>query len=215
MAGWLDTGVVTDVLEVGQGPIGDEVPAAWAPDAGSAAERSPPVADPPPPMSMKRERSFISRAWMSSGLPWDSLNASHLASHSPQCVCVCPGSAAVCGWEWTKVGWTEGTLVVTGWSPTMEEEEEGGVVVWKEVGGVSCGPGMAVVRMTEEEREAVEEEGGDTDGCSEETSLARRVEEGGEDTGVWAGGGEVSSGGGRPEMLAGGKGEGADVAMTG
>lgn len=70
--------MVTDVLEAGQGPIGDEVPAAWAPDAGSAAERSPPVADPPPPMSMKRERSFISRAWMSSGLPWDSLNASHL-----------------------------------------------------------------------------------------------------------------------------------------
>lgn len=54
--------------------------------------------------------------------------ASHLASHSPQCVCVCPGRAAVWGWEWTNVGWTEGTLVVTGWSPTAEDVEEAGGV---------------------------------------------------------------------------------------
>lgn len=159
LAAWLEPGVVTDVPEVEQGPIGDEVPAAEAPEAGSAAKMSPWAGGTPPPRSMKRERSFFSRAWMSSGFPWDSVEASHLrkisldvlqevvlhqiliintaesfnkntsdtphlASHSPQCVCVCPGRAAVWGWEWTKVGWTEGTLVVTGWSPTVEEEEE-------------------------------------------------------------------------------------------
>lgn len=72
--------MVTDVLEVEQGPIGDEeVPAAGAPaEAGSAAKMSPWVDGTPPPRSMKRERSFFSRAWMSSGLPWDSVNASHL-----------------------------------------------------------------------------------------------------------------------------------------
>lgn len=56
---------------------------------------------------------------------------SHLASHSPQCVCVCPGRAAVWGWEWTSVGWTEGTLVVTDWSPTAEDVEEAGGVRWE------------------------------------------------------------------------------------
>lgn len=137
LAGWPVPGVVTDVLEVEQGPIGDEVPATEAPEAGSAAKMSPWVGG---PRSMKRERSFFSKAWMSSGLTWDS---SHLASHSPQCVCVCPGRAAVCGWEWTKVGWTEGTLVVTGWSPTAaaaaEEDAaaEGGGEGWEAVEGTS------------------------------------------------------------------------------
>lgn len=72
---------------------------------------------------------------------------------------------------------------------------------------------MAVVGMTEEEREGVEGEVEETDGRSEETSLHVRVEEGGEDTrgAVWAGGGEVSIVGG---MLAGGKVEGTEVAMT-
>lgn len=82
MAGRLEPGVVTDVLEVEQVPIGDEVPAAEAPAARSAAEASPGAEGTPPPRSMKRERSFFSRTWMSSGLPWDS--ASHLASQSPQ-----------------------------------------------------------------------------------------------------------------------------------
>lgn len=70
--------MVTDVLEVEQTPIGDEVPATEAPEAGSAAEMSPWVGGTPPPRSMKRDRSFISRAWMSSGFPCDSVDASHL-----------------------------------------------------------------------------------------------------------------------------------------
>lgn len=67
--------------------------------------------------------------------------------------------------------------------------------------------------MTEEEREGVEEEVGETDGRSEETSMAAGVEEEGGDTrgGVWTGGGEVSIVGG---MLADGKVEGTEVAMT-
>lgn len=77
MDGWLEPGVVTDVLEVEQGPIGDEVPAAEPPDAGSA-KMSPWVGGTPPPRSIKRDRSFFSRAWMSSGLPWDSVDPSHL-----------------------------------------------------------------------------------------------------------------------------------------
>lgn len=79
-------------------------------------------------------------------------------------MCVWPGRAAVCGWEWTRVGWTEGTLVVTGWSPTAEDEEEGGGVGWEAAEGAIWGPGMAVVGMTEEERDGAEEEGGETDG---------------------------------------------------
>lgn len=57
---------------------------------------------------------------------------------------------------------------------------------------------MAVVGMTEDDREGEEQEGGETDGRSEETSLATKVEEGGEDTKgvVWTGGGEVSIVGG-------------------
>lgn len=55
---------------------------------------------------------------------------SYLVSHSPQWACVCPGSATVCGCEWTSVGCTEGTLAVTGWRPTAEEDEGG-----EEVGG--------------------------------------------------------------------------------
>lgn len=80
---------------------------------------------------------------------------------------------------------------------------------WEAAEGASWGPGMAVVGMTEEEREAVEEEGG-------ETSPGGRAEEGGEVTRgrAWAGGGEVSIDGGMLEMLAGGKVEGTEVAMT-
>lgn len=101
--------------------------------------------------------------------------------------------------------------MVTGWSPTAQEEEGG--VGWEAAEGASWGPGMAVVGMTEEEREEMEEEVGEIDRWSEDTSPAIRVEEGGEDTrgAVWAGGGEVSIAGG---MLAGGKVEGSEVAMT-
>lgn len=70
--------MVTDVPELEQTTSGDEVPVAEAPGAWSAAETSPWVGGTPPPRSMKRERSFISRAWMSSGLPCDSADASHL-----------------------------------------------------------------------------------------------------------------------------------------
>lgn len=75
---WLEPGTVTDVVEVEQGPTGDEVPAAVAPEASSAAEMSAWVDGAPPPRSMKRDRSFLSKAWMSSGLPWDSEEASLL-----------------------------------------------------------------------------------------------------------------------------------------
>lgn len=82
LAGWLGPDVATDVLEVEQEPIGDEVPATEAPEASSAAEMSPWVGGTPPPRSMKRERSFFSKAWMSSGLPCDSVDASHLRKRS-------------------------------------------------------------------------------------------------------------------------------------
>lgn len=52
-------------------------------------------------------------------------------------------------------------MVVTGRSPTSEEEEGG--VGWEAAEGASWGPGMAVVGMTEEEREGVEKEVGETD----------------------------------------------------
>ncbi len=81
LAGWLEPGVVTDVLEVEAGPNGDEVPAAEAPEAGSAAKMSPWVGGTPPPRSIKRERSFFSKAWISSGLPWDSVDASLLRKY--------------------------------------------------------------------------------------------------------------------------------------
>ena len=104
-------------------------------------------------------------------------------------------------------------MVVTGWSPTAEEEEEmGGRGVGREAAeGASWGPGIAVVGMTVEEREVVEEVG-ETDGRSEETSLAVGAEEGGEDKSeaAWIGGGEVSIVGGMLE----GKVEGTEVAMT-
>lgn len=69
---------MTDVVEVGLGPNGDEVPATEAPEARSAAEISPWLDGATPPRSMKRDRSFLSRAWMSSGLVRDSEEASHL-----------------------------------------------------------------------------------------------------------------------------------------
>lgn len=87
LAGWLEPGEVTEVLEVEQGPMGDEVPAAAeAPEAASAARASPWAGGTAPPRSMKRDRSFFSRAWMSSGLPWDSADASHLRGSSKQCL---------------------------------------------------------------------------------------------------------------------------------
>lgn len=84
--------MVTDVPEVEQTPSGDEVPATEAPDAGSAAETSPWVGGTPPPRSMNRERSFISRAWMSSGLPCDSVDASHLRKLSVNVFATCAES---------------------------------------------------------------------------------------------------------------------------
>lgn len=84
--------MVTDVPEVEQTPSGDEVPATEVPDAGSAAETSPWVGGTPPPRSMNRERSFISRAWMSSGLPCDSVDASHLRKLSVNVFATCAES---------------------------------------------------------------------------------------------------------------------------
>lgn len=60
--GRLEPGVVTDVVEVAHEPIGEEVPAAEAPEARSAATLSPWAEGTAPPRSIKRERSFISRA---------------------------------------------------------------------------------------------------------------------------------------------------------
>lgn len=114
---------------------------------------------------------------------------SHLESHSPQWVCVCPGNAAVC--EWTSVGCTEGTLAVTGWRPTAEEDEGGEEVEvgrggprWGTAAGTSCGPGMAVVGTAVEERAGPgeEEEVGESDGRSKETWVERGGEEEGGDT---------------------------------
>lgn len=77
--------MVIDMLEVEQGPIGDEVPAAEVPEAGSAGKMSPWEGGTPPPRSMKRDRSFFSRAWMSSGLPWDSVDVSLLRNDMDEC----------------------------------------------------------------------------------------------------------------------------------
>lgn len=71
--------MVTGVLEVEQVPSGDEVPAAVATEAGSVAKTSPCVGGTPPPRSIKRDRSFFSRAWISSGLPCSSEVTSHLS----------------------------------------------------------------------------------------------------------------------------------------
>lgn len=70
--------MVTGVLEEEQVPNGDDVPAAVATEAGSVAKTSPCAGGTPPPRSMKRDRSFFSRAWMSSGLPCSSEATSHL-----------------------------------------------------------------------------------------------------------------------------------------
>lgn len=70
--------MVTGVLEVEQVPWGDEVPVTVATKACSAAMTSPCVGGTPPPRSMKRDRSFFSRAWISSGLPCNSEVTSHL-----------------------------------------------------------------------------------------------------------------------------------------
>lgn len=80
--------MVTEVVEVELGPFGDEVPATGTPEAGSAARMSPWVEGTPPPRSMKRDRNFFSRAWMSSGLPWDS-DASHLGKRLMKVLQVC------------------------------------------------------------------------------------------------------------------------------
>lgn len=60
LTGWLEP-AVTDVVEVEPVPPGDEVPVTAAPEAGSIA-KSPCVDGTPAPRSMKRERSFLSRA---------------------------------------------------------------------------------------------------------------------------------------------------------
>lgn len=70
--------MVIGVLEVEQVPSGDEVPATVAAEAGSVAKTSPCVGGTPAPRSMKRDRSFFSRAWISSGLPCNSEVTSHL-----------------------------------------------------------------------------------------------------------------------------------------
>lgn len=55
-------------------------------------------------------------------------------------------------------------MVVTGWSPTAEEEELEGGGEDTVAEGVSCGPGMAVVGMTVVESEGVEDVIGEPDG---------------------------------------------------
>lgn len=107
---------------------------------------------------------------------------SYLESHSPQCVCVCPGNATVCGCEWTSVGCTaEGTLAATGWKPTAEEDE----------GGEEVEVEMAAAGATAEERAGPGEEdevgesdgrSKESDGRSKETSVEAGGEEEGEDT---------------------------------
>lgn len=68
-------GVVTGVVTGVHTPFGDDVPPTDTPGTSSP---SPWLCDTPPPRSMKSDRSFISSAWMSSGLPCDSAEASHL-----------------------------------------------------------------------------------------------------------------------------------------
>lgn len=60
LAGWPEPDAVAEVKEVEQGPIGDDVPPTAAREAGSPA--SPCVDVTTPPRSMKRDRSFLSRA---------------------------------------------------------------------------------------------------------------------------------------------------------
>lgn len=61
-----------------EAPMEDEVPAPEAPEVRSAVKMSPWVDGTPTPRSMKRDRSFLSRAWISSGFPKESEEASHL-----------------------------------------------------------------------------------------------------------------------------------------
>lgn len=76
--GRLEPGVVMGALEVEMATIGDVVPATEVPETPSVAKTSPGVEGTLPPRSIKRDRNFFSRTWMSSGLPWDSEDTSHL-----------------------------------------------------------------------------------------------------------------------------------------
>lgn len=69
----------TEAVEV---PDGEEVPPAGAPEVASTGGGSPWGETTPPPRSMKSERSFFSRDWMSSGLLWHSVEASHLGRNA-------------------------------------------------------------------------------------------------------------------------------------
>lgn len=70
--------MVTDAEDEEPGPIGDEVPATEVPETRSAARVSPWLEGTAPPRSINKDRSFISRAWMSSGFPCESADTSLL-----------------------------------------------------------------------------------------------------------------------------------------
>lgn len=95
--------------------------------------------------------------------------------------------------------------MVTGWRPTEVDKPAAGTGGAEE-GGEICGPGMAVVGITDAEV-------GETDGLSNESL---RAEEGGEDTNgtVWPRREEVSTVGGMLEMLVVGTEVGSEAAET-
>ena len=79
-----ELGEVTEAVEVEKGPTGVAVVVVVPAPGGGPGEGSPAGSSPgaaagaAPPRSLNRERSFLSRAWMSSTLPWGSPVASHL-----------------------------------------------------------------------------------------------------------------------------------------
>lgn len=111
------------------------------------------------------------------------------------------------------MGWTGGTFVVTGWSPTEGAKPAVGTAGVVE-DGQSCGPRMAVVGIMEDmEVDDVREDVGETDGWADEISMDVRREEGGEDTNgtAWPGAEEVSAVWGMLEMMAVGREEGREA----
>lgn len=135
-------------LGVDEWPVGEEVPGTPVPPAGSTEPSAWVV--PPPPRSMKRERSFLSRAWMSS-MP-------RATSHSPHWAWVWLGIVAGWGWVCTRVGWTTGMVVevmgckvgtvAPGAREATGEEEEGSSALGLAMDGASRGPWIAVVGTT-------------------------------------------------------------------
>lgn len=202
--GGLAEGPELDVA--GEGPTGVVVPATGAPVVGSQGGSSPWAAGAGPPRSMKRERSFLSRAWMSSTLPWDSTLASHLPSHdSSQRAWLCPGGAAEQP--------SEVTVRRPKGRPGVRDEDEGEREAgedergdWEEAVDVtSWGPAAATAVTAEVDRVAggLEQGSGVRLGPSHAAPPSRGAKE--EDEGV-GGGGENTGG-----RVAEGGAEGGDV----